>query len=204
MKKMSMFALLLAAVLVTSYSVSGTYAKYTSTYTASDSARVAKWQFSVNDKNMTEEEFVFDLFNTIKDEDGSVEGNIGAANGTDTIIAPGTKGSFEIKIANGSEVDAKYGITFSMTESANIPVEFSLDNATWSEEISALNIADATTDEQTGETVVNQINRNGAEATHTVYWRWVFNGNDSTDTDLGLVGTDTIEVTATITATQIN
>ena len=202
MKKMSMFALLLAAVLVTSYSVSGTYAKYTSTYTASDSARVAKWQFSVNDKNMTEEDFTFNLFNTVLDEDGTEEGNI--LNNDGTIIAPGTKGSFDIKIANGSEVDAKYGIVFEMTNDATIPVEFSLDNATWVSQIENLNIADATTDEETGETVVNQINKNGGEATHTVYWRWVFNGDDTTDTNLGLVGTDTIEVTATITATQIN
>ena len=41
--KMLAIAALLVAVAVTSYSVSGTYAKYTTSKTYADSARVAKW-----------------------------------------------------------------------------------------------------------------------------------------------------------------
>ena len=48
---------------------------------------------------------------------------------------------------------------------------------------------------------------NAAEATHTVYWRWVYEVNEAgntADTTLGEAGTDTIKVTAKITATQID
>lgn len=199
MKKMSMFALLLAAVLVTSYSVSGTYAKYTSTYTATDEARVAKWAFSFKGNDTATQQFTFNLFNTVKDTTGSEETDILASDGT--IIAPGTQGSFKIGLTNDSEVNAKYAIDFSMDETADIPVEFSTgavdedNNQIWVSDINDLDITD---------TNIEMINKNGAEATHTIYWRWTFDGNDATDTDLGSVGTDTIEVTAVITATQID
>ena len=66
MKKMSIFALLLAAVVATSYSVSGTYAKYTTTFQSNtDSARVAQWAFKVEEGTVETKTFEFDLFNTI-------------------------------------------------------------------------------------------------------------------------------------------
>lgn len=194
MKKLSMFALLLAAVLVTSYSVSGTYAKYTSTFTNTDTARVAKWAFSFKGNDQTVQAFTFDLFNTVNDTD-STQTETDILNNNGSIIAPGTEGSFKIGLKNDSEVNAKYAIDFSMTETADIPVEFSLDGQTWESDINELDITD------------KNINMNAAEATHTVYWRWVYEVNEAgntTDTNLGLKGTDTIKVTATITATQID
>ena len=207
MKKMSMFALLLAAVLVTSYSVSGTYAKYTSTFTGSDTARVAKWAFTINgdDTIMTTNTFTFDLFNTVMDSNGTdAEGNIELTDGT--IIAPGTQGSFQIVLANDSEVDAQYTIDYTETKTANIPVEYSLDGTDWTADINDL---DAT---------ATDINMNGGVATINVYWRWVFEvaddaatttDNETTirneaDTVLGTTGTDTVKVEAKITATQVD
>lgn len=194
MKKLSMFALLLAAVLVTSYSVSGTYAKYTSQFTNTDTARVANWAFSFKGNDQAVQSFTFDLFNTVKDSNGTdTETDILNSNGS--IIAPGTQGSFKIGLKNDSEVNAKYAVDFSMTETADIPVEFSLDGQTWKTDINELDIADT------------NINMNAAEATHTVYWKWAFEVNEAgntADTNLGLKGTDTIKVTATITATQID
>ena len=202
MKKMSIFAMLLAAVLVTSYSVSGTYAKYTSTYTATDATRVAKWAFSFKGNDTATQEFTFDLFNTVNDSTGSEETDILTSNGT--IIAPGTQGSFKIGLTNDSEVNAKYAIDFTMSETANIPVEFSIGaldqegNQIWVSDINDLDITD---------TNIEMINKNGAEATHTIQWRWVFevdeNGN-TVDTTLGTAGTDTITVTAKVTATQVD
>ena len=199
MKKMSIFTLLLAAVLVTSYSVSGTYAKYTSKFEGStDSARVAKWAFQVNDTAVTNS-FTFNLFDTVNDtKDGNAEGDVKVGSG-ETIIAPGTTGSFAVKLANDSEVNAEYTVDYTVTNSANIPVEFSIDGNTWT-----TSLTDVTA------TAINS----GANTTINIQWRWAFEGTgssnftssqtDVTDTALGTTGTDTISVKADITVTQVD
>jgi len=192
MKKMSLFALLLAAVLVTSYSVSGTYAKYTSTFTSSDTARVAKWAFNFEGDDVAVGEFTFDLFKT------AIDANVAEGTAAEAIIAPGTEGSFKIGLANASEVNAKYSINYTVTRTnEDIPVQFTTvvdgeGNPDWSS-ASYSSIAEAT----------DNINM-GGEAEHTVYWRWVFEGDNTTDTTLGTAGTDTITVEAVVTATQID
>ena len=206
MKKMSIIALLLIAVVVTSSSVSGTYAKYTSTFNGStDSARVAKWSFDIDTStaNETTNSFTFDLFNTINDtKDGAAEGDV--AN-TSTIIAPGTEGSFEIKLENNSEVNATYGVVYSISNDANIPVEFSVEEDQNGEKIWTTSLA-AVADKA--------IAMNGGQDTITIDWRWSFEGTSSenftstqtntTDTALGLNGTHTITVGANITVTQVD
>lgn len=203
MKKMSIFAMLLAAVLVTSYSVSGTYAKYTSTFEGnSDSARVAKWSFKVNDTAATNS-FEFNLFDTVKDTvDGNDEADVMV--GTDeTIIAPGTKGSFDIKLENLSEVNAKYAIDYTVTNDYNIPVEFSIDGTNWTTDLADVAASDTTV-----------LNMDGGQDTITIQWRWTFEAaeridalsatTDATDTALGENGEYTITVKADVTVTQID
>ena len=196
-KKLSILAALVLAVLVTANSVGGTYAKYTSTFTGStSSARVAKWAFEINNGAVTDE-FSFNLFETVNDDN--------VKTGEDeNIIAPGTSGSFAIKLANKSEVNAVYTVDYTVTNTANIPVEFSIDGTTWTTDL-----ADVTTPVA--------INMN-ADDTITVQWRWLFTvaDDDSTDTvdetavrntsdtTLGIAGTDTISVQANITATQVD
>ena len=190
-KMMRIAAFLLVAVLLSVCVISGTYAKYTSTIAGSDSARVAKWDIQVGGVTAnSSDEFTFNLFNTIVDtlNDGN-ETDIAPADGS--IIAPGTKGSFKIEIANESEVTAKYAIAFSAVNTAGIPVQFSTDGTTWTSDITTLNVADT------------QIEIDGS-ASVTVYWQWVFDGNDTTDTNLGLAGSATIAVTASVTATQVD
>ena len=116
MKKMSIIALLLVAVLVTSSSVSGTYAKYTSAFTSETaSAKVAAWAFEIDEKTAANN-FNFDLFKTINDTDGSVETDVKAGTESQAIIAPGTTGSFAIKLKNISEVNAKYSVDYTVTK----------------------------------------------------------------------------------------
>lgn len=216
-KKITVLGGLLMAVVMTAYSVSGTYAKYTSTFTGSDSARVAKWAFKINDKAATTNTVTFDLFKTINDSDGSAENDVkkgvlapDAPEGSvaEKIIAPGTSGSFDIKLQNDSEVNAKYSISLS-ADTTDIPLEFSVGNGVWEKDLSKLKIDS------------KAINMSGGNATETIQWRWVFEKttttsvdgvdktvvdaeNDKKDTDLGIDGTKTITVTATITATQVD
>ena len=133
--------LILALTMIALILVSGTYAKYTSSNTAEDTARVAKWQIELNGENIKTSEI--DLFSTVLDSNNSdTESDIVT---TETLIAPGTSGKFNLQIANKSEVTAKYGIDFTLTNTANIPVEFSVDGGeNWTKELADIAMSDAT------------------------------------------------------------
>ena len=51
-KKIAVLGTLLMAVVITGYSVSGTYAKYVSEIDIEDEARVAKWKIGMNEESM--------------------------------------------------------------------------------------------------------------------------------------------------------
>ena len=192
-KRLSILAVLVLAITVTAYSVSGTYAKYTSDFTgATSTARVAKWAFEINDTAVSTT-FDFDLFESVNDSNVKTGTN-------ENIIAPGTTGSFAIKLANKSEVNANYTVDYTVTNTANIPVEFSIDGTNWT-----TSLADVTTP-----VAINK----GGTAPITIYWRWAFTGdasanytatqNDGTDTTLGLAGSAVITVNAAVTVTQVD
>jgi len=227
-KKITVLGGLLMAVVMTAYSVSGTYAKYTSTFTGSDSARVAKWAFKIGDITDTSAEnagttFTFDLFKTINDtKDGNKEtdvkdGQANLAEGAtgENIIAPGTQGSFTVALQNLSEVTAKYSLELTETNAGNVPIEYSIDNgATW---IIATEVDGVRTIAFTGITDETLIMNAGADTTKTIQWRWAFEGKDSenyttgdnaqtdaTDTTLGIGGTATVTVDAKVIVTQVD
>ena len=198
-KKSSMMVRLVAVLAVTMMFtmcfVGGTFAKYTSSATGTDSATVAKWSFKVGETDIaTSDTFTFDLFKTVKDTGGADEADINPADGS--IIAPGTQGSFDLILKNESQVNATYAIDYTVTNTGNIPVEFSVDNGTtWK---TTLDDVEATT------------LASGATApTITVQWRWRFEADnvtegDNADTTLGKDGTATLEVSAKVTATQVD
>ena len=189
---MRIASILLVAVLMTTGAVSGTFAKYTSQATASDSVTVAKWAFKVGTTDIaTTKNFSFNLFTTINDT-----GN--TADETDVVnakIAPGTAGSFQFSLQNISEVTAKYTITLAQTQtsSAVVPIEYSTDKTNW---YSASNFSTTPTN-----LAIN------ATATPTIYWRWAIDSENTTDTTIGL-GTGSagfkMTVTATVTAEQVD
>lgn len=202
MKKNKVLLLGIITVFVAIFSltlVSGTWAKYTSTVSGADTAKVAKWAWKVNTKNVVageaQEALVFDLFNTIKDTDGADETDV-----EENLIAPGTSGSFGVTIENASEVTGQYAIEFTVKqtsatgaeETVTIPLEYSVDGgAHWESTLNAISASDAT------KLVV------GGSATLTIQWRWKFEGNDGTDTNLGLKA-PSITVTAKLTFTQVD
>ncbi len=185
---MRVASLVLMCTIVTSCFVSSTFAKYTSSVSGSDTVTVAKWAITINETDATQTQSVaFDLFSTIKDSDGtSAEGDVKADR-----IAPGTSGSFNLAVANNSEVTAKYGIAFEIT-GATIPIEYSIDGGqSWKASL-----------DDVAETQIAQ----GGNANVTVMWRWPFSTSaqqDTTDTSAGIAAS-TITVNATITATQVD
>ena len=159
-KLVKVFLIALLIVMVGLILVSGTYAKYTTTFTGSDTATVAKFKVSSNTTAET-----FDLFKTAKEVDGTTA-DVDVANGK---VAPGTGGKFDIQLTNDSEVKVHYAISLKETNESNIPIEYSLDGTTY---VTAANFASiSAADLAIGSTT----------QTVSVYWRWAFEGKDSTN-----------------------
>lgn len=193
-KTMKMILITLLIAMIALVLVSGTYAKYTSSASGSDTARVAKWSFTVGGTDIVAENtFTFDLFKTIKDTDGKTETDVVSAN-ADKVIAPGTSGSFDLVLENKSETSAKYGITYTVTNTASIPVQFSVNGKDWTDNLA--NVVESDTD--------TKLAANNGTKTITIQWKWAYDGDDTTDVNLGKVGTAKLIVQADVTATQID
>ena len=216
-KMMRIASVLLVAVLLSTCAISGTFAKYTSTASGTDTARVAKWSVTVEGTEIAINPQVntlsINLFDTVTDDattDGTTD-DTNVANGSgEVIIAPGTGGKFVLDLANLSEVAAKYSVSWTVTSNTNnIPIQYSTDGVNWSDQITTLDVAAS---EQTTIAV------GGTAKTQTVYWRWAFDEtvdnhhnaqNDTDDTNLGILSQNnatapTITVMATVTFTQVD
>ena len=198
-KRSSMMVRLVAVLAVTMMFtmcfVGGTFAKYTSSATGTDSATVAKWSFKVGETDIaTSDTFTFDLFKTIKDSNGTDnESDMNPVDGT--IIAPGTQGSFDLVLTNASQVTAQYAIDYTVTNNNDIPVKFSVDGGTtWTNDLADVAASDST-----------KLAANSGTTTIKVQWKWDFNGSDdSFDTALGIGGNAVLTVKAEVTATQVD
>lgn len=188
--KFTIFVLLITIVAICL--VSGTFAKYTSKVSGKDTAIVAKWDIELNDNKIMETDTVsFDLFKSVNDTNVKKE----TEEGKPSIIAPGTTGSFVLKVENLSQVTAKYSIAFETTETT-IPLKFAVgtvdENTVWKDSIEDLNVTD------------DVIAIDAEAETVTVNWKWDFEGGrDEADTNLGITP-ETVTVTATLTATQVD
>ena len=197
-RMMRIASFLLLAVLATTCVISGTFAKYTSDFTGTSNARVAKWDVTVGGEKgaSTTQEFEFDLFASIKDSGGvNAEDDVKAGQNGAHIIAPGTEGSVQVILENESEVSATYKIVLTETNAAGVPIQYSFNGADW-HSVDAFNEA-----QETAETSQVLAMTNGT-GTATVYWRWIYDGNDTADTELGLNGEHTVKLTTQIVVTQ--
>lgn len=187
--------LCLVLTFTTTYMVSGTFAKYTTTIEGfSSTATVAKFEVTAKDGSGTSIETV-GLFDTILD---TVDGNADADVETGK-IAPGTKGEFSLVLTNSSDVSVQYSVDFEVVNAASVPLKFKtkIGAAEWSAEAASL------TDIVAGETT--KIALDGDPVTIKVAWQWVFNvdeAGDTADTTLGLAGTAAPSVTMDVTFTQ--
>lgn len=94
-KKTMVLGGLIAAVAITGYSVAGTYAKYVSSSSFNNSARVARWNLGTNEVRLFTPSY--------GDKATSLLG--------DNIVAPGTEGAYEFSVAGTSEVKSKFSVT---------------------------------------------------------------------------------------------
>ena len=118
-KSRTLFSLMSIALLFTLIStclMSGTLAKYTSTATGSDSARVAKWGF--------------DGINTVDIFKLAYDSTVDAAV---KVVAPGTGNQFSFGFKSGtSEVDTKITVSIDETNTSNIPIVYEYNSTYYS------------------------------------------------------------------------
>ena len=192
-RMMRLASLLLVLVLMTSSVVGGTFAKYTSQATTTDTARVAKWGWGSTSISI-------DLF------DATYDSTVQSADSAN-VIAPGTKKSATIIWAPDStfapEVD--YELTFALA--GNIPAEIETElNWTLTENGTETKY-DTFAELQNAIKSVKydgEASAVGPTVTVQIGWEWPFNGGDDTaDTALGNATTlAQLQVDVTMTATQ--
>lgn len=149
-----------ALTLVSTCLLGGTMAKYMTTVAGEGKATVADWQFKVNEE---EQKFTVEL----KDLTGKT---------ADGKIAPGSEGSFEIRIdGTGSDVAIDYEAVFSNIK--NEPGNFKF----YSDSTYTTEIADLSNYKDIKGTIAADASAADKKATHTIYWQWPYNAGE-TDT----------------------
>lgn len=187
---------LLVAVLLTTCAISGTFAKYTTSFSGNSAARVAKWGFT-DPTNVT-----FDLF-----ADTYNNGAI-ASQGDDNVIAPGASGEFSITLVQAQDVAAtEVAYAFNV----DIVAEDSTEAALLNKIVWSFNGTDNLTFAQL-QTAINELDGEYLPGdapdvtTIEISWEWVFEVDSATntdDTELGQAGTADVSITFTFSATQI-
>lgn len=198
-KTLRVAAVLAVGALLSTCLVSGTFAKYTTSGSSSDSARVAKWGVVVDGKDASGFKETY---------------NGGSVKATAKVVAPGTtdkltaakvtgnpevkvqvKNTAEVKLENWTvgEQDTFYcPLTFQV---AGKDVTISAD-ATKEQIIQAVQTAVSNTSKtyEVGESI--------EDAAPSVTWSWAFDGNDTNDTLLG--NKDTAPTISIKVTTQID
>ena len=209
-----MIGILLALVVVTALFIGGSIARYVTSTSSEDEARVAIWGINEGGTNM-------DLFNNVYEmPDGTV---IAESNGgvNDKIIAPGTSNNSEFKILTASSVrpEVMYEVSINLDDSEmpdeikNHPgIQWKLDDGeygTWEElKLSLYNLVGNDTGVAVfGPGEVHNELANGV--IHKIYWQWLLDsGYDEEDTRLGNLAASGTPITAKVvvemTAQQVD
>ena len=204
-RMMRLASILLVLVLMTSSVVGGTFAKYTTSATGTDSARVAKWGFE-SDGTITINGLFQKAYTTAG---GTVSGDTVVSSNDENVIAPGTKNAKTFtfnydKTSNGIQApEVAYVFTVSATTTAKQDAYAKLDanpNFFWTlkaagaatatpygdfdELLAAINALDGTAGETGKEygagdlpTTFFGADKNGS-ATCEIGWEWKFENTD--------------------------
>ena len=209
-KFLRLASVMLMLCLITTCAISGTFAKYTTSGTANDTARVAKWgvDFVVTNQDLA---LTYDAITNPYDMTLSVK-----SSDTDKLVAPGTAGVvYEFSSTGTPEVSYKVDFTLDETATelifvakdragasmeAYFPVKFKVEfagaiveqNITTEAALAAAvnkcsyvyNVADGSYKTSTNDSTWTAYAGSGAP-TIKISWNWVFDGDDVNDTILG-------------------
>lgn len=219
MKKGIILGTLAMAVVATSYSVSGTYAKYVSQIDLADEARVAKWSIDTTESGMKNVDLFQDSY--VYNDNGIVVKSLD----DDRVVAPGTKGQYTFALTGTIEtnyritldVDGENTVRFTETDEEGEtvisydPLKFYLSESD-AVDIDEIDEEDLLTFEELKEALANLYSGESDRVyapgqvdstSHTIYWKWDFEGNDTLDTDLGKDAVNhKVDLSIVITAEQ--
>ena len=217
-KAMRLASALLVLTLLTTCAISGTFAKYTTSTTGTDKARVAYWGFdqaAATDIALFDGEYI-----NVKSS--------GEVDGFSNVVAPGTEKSttfafgytnYKTNAITAPEVAYTFTVNPTITGDydeldANTSFKWTLKkgDATATEyntvedllaAIKALSGDDSGT--KTYQPGQLPAAFTSADETYTIGWKWAFEGNDAADTTLGNSQTlENVTFAITITATQVD
>ena len=228
-RMMRLASVLLVLVLLTTSVISGTFAKYTTSVTSNDKARVAYWGFQSSNS--------MDITGLFTDTYTHVD----SVNDAD-VIAPGTSGSASFQFKWDEEVSAygaavavtgpevKYNFTVAVEDVCdskienNVNILWSLDgneykptidtegnitSSSWDQMVAAIEALSGDvsgTKEYEANTLPSAFT--AVDNVHTISWRWIFSNsvvNDAADTAMGNADElDDCSIKITITATQVD
>ena len=199
-KFMRVAAILMAAVLLTTCAISGTFAKYVTSGNSADSAKVAKWGVTVTGSS--------DAFATEYSTDDAVyEGSV-SVSAEEKVVAPGTAGSLTAFTITGTPevaVRVSYKVNSIALQGWDIPPPTDIageycplvvtingteyDGSTYSS-VAEFREAIVTAIEATTKEYEPNTDLSGVDATDglAISWAWAFEGatgTDAKDTALG-------------------
>ncbi len=209
MKKNKMMRIASAVAMATLLStcvISGTFAKYTTSDSSTDTARVATWGFT-NTASIN----IDGLFNTAYTGDNGMEAKADA-------IAPGTTNSASFKFTyDGQEAAPEVAYSFVVSTAgsecaadiqSNGNIQWKLDDGawgTWSAMIAAIEALDGDKNYKPGELPAEFT---AADDEHTISWQWVFHTSDEADEKDSAMANkatlDSVKLVISITATQLD
>lgn len=227
---MRLASILLVLVLMTSSVVGGTFAKYTTSVSDSDEARVAKWGFTQTSITL-DDLFAKTYTLTAKGNQGNDGDSVVSSESGVDVIAPGTTGSAKFGFAFGGEgtsaPEVDYTFVVSTEDSvcddkikANTNIQWKLDSkewGTWDQMIADIQALDGEEFFDAGElpTGFKEVGNNE----HTISWQWIFETaddasttdknemdiQDKIDTEMGnMTELDDVKLVIKITATQVD
>lgn len=215
-KMMRMASVLLVLVLLTTSVVSGTFAKYTTSASSYDIARVAKFDVALTANGTT-------FANTYAKDDSTftVDSNTVVSSTSDKVVAPGTtRDMVKMGLTGTPEVATRvsYEGSFDVSNNWVIGPDFycpliikvntttinGKDYTSKADFVAAVNNAiKAVKKDYAANTDLSTV---GADAL-AISWEWPFSTsdeNDAKDTALGNAGNATVSVTVKTTVTQID
>ncbi len=155
-----------ALALVSTSVVAASFAKYQTTWTGSDSAKIAKWDVIVDgmeESGTTTNSLDFDLTKTAYT-------NVAVDDTNDAKVAPGTEGSFAFEIINKSDVAVDYVYTFTVTGKPTNLVFYKVVDGTETV-ITPVNGVYTVSDPDAALAIGSATQQS---ATETVSWRWLY------------------------------
>ena len=182
-KAMRLGSVMLVLALLTTCAISGTFAKYTTESSGSDTARVAKWGIGTSSISLD------NLFSTTYQ-------NVQSSTSKD-VIAPGTSGQASFKfMTDGTAPEVAYKLTVTADDSTcdtsisgNTNIQWKLDNGEWGTWSTLLTNIKKLSGSSTGTNTYSAGTMpTDLSGEHTVYWQWVYyttDTQDGTDTTMG-------------------